>query len=299
MTLKRFGLLILVCSAMPGQNPTFKTGVDLVRVDVEVLSGQGPVANLTANDFVVKDQGKTVQVTHCIREEAPLDLMLLFDISGSMKPAVTKVSNGSRQALASLRSGDRVAVSVVHGEVRRISEFTDDLREAEAAIRYGVLAQKFVGATHLQEGVLISSVHLAATGQQDRRRAVLVISDNEGDRTMDDDEVIEAAWKANTVVCGLVLKTGTKTPRGKRPIDKIAEKTGCEMMPSDSPEEGFAGMIRRLRSRYVLYYPLPKANPGEHRDVEVELTRDARGRAGQPRVFARKGYVAPVSGASN
>lgn len=299
MTLRRIGLLAFVCLTAAGQNPVFKTGVDLVRVDVEVLSGKNSVGDLTARDFVVKDRGKTVEVTHCLREEAPLDLMLLFDISGSMQPAVKAVARGSKQALAALRQGDRVAVSVVHGEVRRISELTDDMREVDAAIRYGVLAQKFVGATHLQEGVLIGSVHLAATGQSERRRAVLVISDNEGDRTMDDDEVIEAAWKANTVVCGLVLKTGTRTPRGKRPIDKIAEATGCEMMSSNSPEEGFADMIRRLRSRYVLYYPMPKATPGEHRDVEVELSRDARGRSGNPRVFARKGYVAPDSGASN
>lgn len=299
MTLKRFGLLVLVCLTAMAQSPVFKAGVDLVRVDVEVLSGRGPVADLTAKDFVVKDQGKAVQVAHFLREEAPLDLMLLFDISGSMKPAVTAVAQSSRRALAALQPDDRVAVSVVHGEVRRISELTGDRREVDAAIRFGVLAQKFTGATHLQEGVLISAVHLSATGQSERRRAVLVITDNEGDRTMDDDEVIDAAWKANTVVCGLVLKTNTRTPRGKRPIDKIAEKTGCEMMPSDSPGQGFADMIQRLRSRYVLYYSMPKTKPGERRDVEVELARDARGRTGNPRVLARKGYIAPDGGASN
>lgn len=299
MTLKRIGLLILVCSALPAQDPVFRTGVNLVRVDVEVLSGRDPVRELGPGDFVVKDQGKTVAVTHCAREEAPLDLVLLFDISGSMKPAVSSVAQGSRRALSVLRPGDRVAVSVVHGEVRRINEFTEDLRDAEAAIKYGVLAQKFTGATHLQEGVLVSSFHLAATGKSERRRAVLVVTDNEGDRTMDDEEVIDAAWKADAVICGLVLKNGERTPRSKRPIDKIAERTGCEMMPSQSPEEGFVEMIRRLRSRYVLYYPLPRTNAGERREVEVELSRDARERVGAPRVFARKGYIAPDRNASN
>jgi VWFA-related protein len=299
MTLKRFGLLVLVCAAAAAQEIVFKAGVNLVRVDVEVLSGRDPIRELGAGDFVVRDQGKQVKVVHCAREEAPLDLALLFDISGSMKPAISAVAQGARRALAALRPGDRVAVSVVHSEVRRINELTNDLRDAEAAIRYGVLAQRFVGATHLQEGVLVASVHLSATGQNERRRAVLVITDNEGDRTMDDDEVIDAAWKANSVVCGLVLKTGERTPRGKRPIDRIAEKTGCEMMSSNSPEEGFVEMIRRLRSRYVLYYPLPKANPGERRDVEVELSRETRSRIGSPRVFARKGYIAPDNNASN
>lgn len=299
MTLKRLGLLILVCAAAGAQEPVFKTGVNLVRVDVEVLSGRNPIRELGAADFVVKDQGKTVSISHCAREEAPLDLMLLFDISGSMKPAITSVAQGSRRALSVLRPGDRVAVSVVHGEVRRINELTEDLRDTEAAIKYGVLAQKFTGATHLQEGVLITSVHLSAAGRSERRRAVLVITDNEGDRTMDDEEAIDAAWKADTVICGLVLKNGERTPRGKRTIDKIAEKTGCEMVLSDSPEEGFVEMIRRLRSRYVLYYPLPKTSGGERRDVEVELSRDARQRIGSARVFARKGYIAPDNAASN
>ncbi|NWF82714.1 MAG: VWA domain-containing protein [Bryobacteraceae bacterium] len=299
MTLRRFAPLIFVCVGSLAQEPVFKTGVNLVRVDVEVLSGRDSVRELSAQDFVVRDQGKTVHITHCAREEAPLDLMLLFDISGSMKPAVTAVAQGSRRALSVLRPGDRVAVSVVHGEVRRISELTGDLRDVEAAIRFGVLAQRFVGATHLQEGILIASVHLSAAGRSERRRAVLLITDNEGDRTMDDEEAIDAAWKADTVVCGLVVKTGQRTPRGKKPVDKIAEKTGCEMMLADSPEEGFVDMIRRLRSRYVLYYPLPATKPGERRDVEVELSREARSRAGNPRVFARKGYIAPDGGASN
>lgn len=299
MTLGRLAALIFVCAVAEAQEPVFKTGVNLVRVDVEVLSGRDSVSGLTAQDFVVKDQGKAVQIAHCAREEAPLDLMLLFDISGSMKPAITAVAQGSRRALAVLRPGDRVAVSVVHGEVRRISELTGDLRDVEAAIRYGVLAQRFAGASHLQEGILVAAVHLSAAGRSERRRAVLLVTDNEGDRTMDDEEAIDAAWSADTVVCGLVVKTGQRTPRGKKPVDRIADKTGCEMMPAGSPEDDFVDMIRRLRSRYVLYYPLPAAKPGERRDVEVELAREARGRTGSPRVYARKGYIAPDGGASN
>src|SRR5512139_2454751 len=112
MTLPRFAaptLFLLLCAASPAQDPVFKTGVNLVRVDVEVLSGRDSVRELNARDFIVKDQGKTVEVAHFAREEAPLDLMLLFDISGSMKPVITAVAQGSRRALSVLRQGDRVA----------------------------------------------------------------------------------------------------------------------------------------------------------------------------------------------
>jgi VWFA-related protein len=43
----------------PGQAPTFRTGINLVRVDVVATDDSGsPVANLTANDFEIFEDGK-------------------------------------------------------------------------------------------------------------------------------------------------------------------------------------------------------------------------------------------------
>src|SRR5262245_31312582 len=43
----------------PQQTPTFRTGIDLVRVDVVATDRDGrQVSNLTENDFEITDEGK-------------------------------------------------------------------------------------------------------------------------------------------------------------------------------------------------------------------------------------------------
>ena len=50
-------------SGQPAQGPTFRTGVDVVAVDVSVVDGNGkPIEDLLAPDFVVKIDGQPRRV---------------------------------------------------------------------------------------------------------------------------------------------------------------------------------------------------------------------------------------------
>ena len=50
-------------SSPTAQQPTFKSGVDLIRLDVHVVGDDGtPVKDLTADDFDVKVNGKPAPV---------------------------------------------------------------------------------------------------------------------------------------------------------------------------------------------------------------------------------------------
>ena len=49
----------MVPGAQPAQTPTFRSGADLVQMDVSVLDkDRMPVSGLTAADFVVREEGK-------------------------------------------------------------------------------------------------------------------------------------------------------------------------------------------------------------------------------------------------
>src|SRR5690242_8878383 len=70
------------------QRPTFRGGVARVSVAATVRDGRGrPVTNLTAADFTLYDNGKPREILDFSREEAPVGLALLVDVSGSMNVA--------------------------------------------------------------------------------------------------------------------------------------------------------------------------------------------------------------------
>jgi Mg-chelatase subunit ChlD len=287
-------LVVFFCALGAGQEttPMFRSDVNWVRVDLEVLKGAAAVTDLTAADFVVKDNGKSMPVLRVTREEALLDLVLLFDMSGSMKEGVAEVASSAKEALAQLRKGDRVAVAGFNDGLIPVLPFSEDLKEVEQAIRFGIVPQPFRGGTELHAAVMKSARLLAKEPSSERRRAVLVITDNQGEKGVSDDEVTERLWKTDTVLCGLMLES-TDTRKNRPGVSKPALRSGCEMREALNPTRDFAEMMKRLRNRYVVYYTMPEGKPGEQREIEVELTKTARSRVGEARILARKGYLLP------
>jgi len=100
-------LFAYIClSALPcfsQEAPTFRTDVSLVHVDAEVTDGTRTLSGFHQEDFVIKDNGQTQTILHFSQDEEPLDLILLFDISGSMRPKIAKVAASARTALSELR----------------------------------------------------------------------------------------------------------------------------------------------------------------------------------------------------
>ena len=70
----------------------------------------------------------------------------------------------------------------------------------------------------------------------------------------------------------------------------IVQKTRGDFIQSDNLTTQFPEMMRRLPSRYSLYYKLPEGVPDTIRTIRVELTPDAQKRCPEARVIARTGY---------
>ena len=56
-------VVLALTASVQGQQPTFRGGVDLIRLDVQVVSDDGtPVADLTEDDFDIRVNGKPCQI---------------------------------------------------------------------------------------------------------------------------------------------------------------------------------------------------------------------------------------------
>src|SRR5215469_6551599 len=145
-------LLAIAALAASAQDPTFRTGVSLVRVDTQVTAAGAIVEGLGARDFVVEDNGRRQEILYCSQEEQHLDLMLLLDTSGSMQMSVRRLAAVSRAALRELHAGDRVAVANFNTDSFLIAGFNDDLREVQKTLDR-VIDIRFGGGTHILSAI--------------------------------------------------------------------------------------------------------------------------------------------------
>jgi VWFA-related protein len=293
------------------ESPLFKSDVHWVSVDAEVLNGSRPVTGLGKGDFVIYDNGTRREITAFAAEKAALDVMLVFDVSGSMREAVAQVAASAREAIAQLKPGDRVGVMKFNVWSAVVQPLTTDLAAVQRGIQE-VLESSFRGGTHLDQAIFDAAKGFLKEKPSGRRRAVLVITDNQGQRTKRDSTVIHALWEADATASGLLVNSDTalKAARTLSTIlsptsvitsavlqmgmDKIADQTGGDVLKGDPPGPAFAQLMNRLRSRYCLYYSMPEGTAGEKREVRVELSPDAKQAHLTAKVYARKGYFLPA-----
>ena len=107
-----------------------------MHVDAEVVSEDGRVlTGFSKADFRVFDEDAEQPILNFSAEEQPLDLILLFDISGSMSLVVQAVASAAHEGLQQLLQGDRVSVMVFNTRSRVILPFTEDLGAVEGGIQ--------------------------------------------------------------------------------------------------------------------------------------------------------------------
>jgi len=283
-------------------DPTFRTGVSLVHVDVEVRQDQKLIEGLTGKDFLVTDNGRTMRLLHFGHQEEPLDIVLLLDTSASMEPVMERVADAARNALAQLQEGDRVAVMAFDRDPDLIADFSSDFAAVERSIRERVLTRNFPMSTYIQKAVGAAARHFLSRprkpGTSNRRRAVLIVTDNLG--MGHESRAIEDLWEADAVLSGVIVKDTRSAVQysiffppsllGVGGMSGLSEKSGGDTIRPDDAGEGLRQMIQRLRRRYSLYYAMPDVKAGEQRRIKVELTGGAARIYRGAKVRARTGY---------
>ena len=120
----------------PQQEPlVFGVGVEVVRVEVLVTRNGQPVPGLTAADFEVRDNGVRQTLHPVVFEEAPVDALLVLDISGSVVGPKLEALRGAAGAfLDGLDTGDRAGLVGFQHTVTLALPLTGDLARVRVAL---------------------------------------------------------------------------------------------------------------------------------------------------------------------
>jgi VWFA-related protein len=286
--------------ALCGQDAVFRASVALVRVDAQVIAGGNIVRDLQKADFVVRDNGAPREILYFGQEEDPLDVILVLDTSGSMDKAIRQVSEAAREALRTLRAGDRVAVTRFTRRAAVAADFTEDRGKVERAIA-DICARPFGGGTDIHGALEHAAGEFLDLARPRRRRAILLISDGQSESYRPQSAVLRKLWEADAVLNALQVKGPRFLNGGMNlrmrllgvDLKDLARETGGEVLKANRIGEDFRRMMERMRLRYSLHFAAAEGKAGEQRRITVELSEAARMRYRTARVHARRAYVVP------
>jgi VWFA-related protein len=93
------------------------------------------LAGLKNEDFLVYEDGKLQQIEQFMPSEAPIDLLLLLDVSGSTGVFLDLMKQATIDFIHKIKANDRVAIAAFSSRVDLLTGFTDDRTKAENAIK--------------------------------------------------------------------------------------------------------------------------------------------------------------------
>jgi VWFA-related protein len=149
---------------------------DLVTLNVSVVdraSGRG-LQGLEVADFRVYEDNVEQKVEHFETAEAPFDLLLLLDLSGSTARVTDTIRAAARRFVAATRPQDRVGVVAFAGEAAVVSPLTSDRARLGSALDRLAPPK---GDTRLHDSLAYALDLLERGADPKRRRALIVMSD--------------------------------------------------------------------------------------------------------------------------
>jgi VWFA-related protein len=265
---------------------TFKSGVDLVRVDALVTEGRKPIAGLTAADFELRDNGVVQTIDSAALESLPLSVIFVLDTSGSV--AGSKMANLSTAVdliLDGLREGDSAALVTFSHRIWVRTPLQADFKN----LRSLMASAEAQGGTALYDALYAA---LAISDVQDSRPLLIAFSDGLDNMSWMPADVVErASRRANAVIYGVaVAATLGPTPvyvRGQTEfLDAVALSTGGRVIKADTTGNlpaAFDEILREFRTRYLITYsPHGVGTSGWH-NISVKVkgrNADVKARAG-------------------
>jgi len=265
--------------------PSFKAGVDIVSMNVTVTDPSGRyVTDLAPEQFSVFEDGVKQDVAYFSRTNLPIALALLLDTSASMEDRLATAQEAAAGFARRLRPQDLAELVDFDREVKVRQGFTNDRAALEQAIRKTTAD----GSTSLYNAVYISLKELkkarAATEQEIRRQAIIVLSDGEDTSSLVTyDQVLDLAKRSETSIYTIGLRSKDEIlSKGFKESDfvlrQLAQETGGRAFFPERIEDlaGVYGQIAdELASQYSLGYVSKNARrDGAWRRLIVRVDKD-------------------------
>lgn len=306
--LRRYRIgLILFCvmasaSAAVAQEPdaadVIKVSTNLVVFDVQVFDKKTRtvLTDLTEADFEIVDRGTKQTVTYFSHDELPLSIMLLLDVSESVRPFISRVRDGALQALRHLKPEDQVAVMAFATTSELLQDFTNDRDLVTSRIGLATATDQLGKRTNFAPAMDDAAVRMI-NSPPGNRSVIIVVTDNSFlTSAVHEQLVLSDLFQSGAVVYGLIVNgsNGLASMYGayNPGVDRYVEQTGGEIVYAGNNDVAskLASLIDHLRLRYTVgFRPTESGDEDKFRPVEIKIAF-LQTRPGKTIVLTKRGY---------
>ena len=297
---------LAVCFALAFESPiqaqeqpqgVIRVGVNLVLVDATVKNKAGQImADLKKEDFELREDGVAQKLDVFSRDELPLEVALVLDLSDSIEPFLGPLRDAANTALAALKADDEVALFTFSTQAQLRVPFTKD----KTKIAEEINTFRAGGATNINDGIFLASENLLKQPPKGRR-VIILISDDVGTDAggQGTRDIVTEAIAADIVLYNLKIP-GYNPPQtllyasmipGLVNIRKVMDQTGGELFDVQDIahlDPVFRALIQRIKTRYTLgYYTNASAALGKPHKLDVRLA-SSFGKKGKDYVILSK-----------
>ena len=277
------------------QAPIYRTEAVYVAVYASVKRGNRVVANLTASDFRLTDNGVAQKVEAVSIETVPIDVTLFLDTSGSTAGKLDEMKRDVQGILRLLRPGDRFRLLTIGDSVYQTVPWV------VAGTKVDLSFEPVGGISLIQDALTVALLHRP---EPERRHLVVGMTDRQDCGSVVSSALLRELAGRSEAIVHLIEQSGggetnsrvrtcSPTARADGPeiIKDAAERTGGELhtgtrlFRSSSLLREFRSIFDDFRQSYILRYsPVGVKAPGWHAiEVAVPAIKDST-------IRARKGY---------
>jgi Ca-activated chloride channel family protein len=261
-----------------------KIRTSAVLVPLIVTNGGTFVKGLKQQDFEIFEDGVRQPIDSMVTDDAPLDLVLAIDVSGSMERALVDVKPAVKQLLSRLRPGDAATLVGFNDTMFVAAEREKDRRTREEAVD---LLSSW-GGTALYDATIRT---LELVSRETGRKGIVIFSDGDDRNSVTRRETAMARVQASDAMLYTIgFGGGATVPQLRASLEAYARSTGGKpFFPKHTGELDavFDEIVSELANQYVLSYsPLNPKQDGKWRKIRVRV------RKGNYDIRAREGYVA-------
>ncbi|MFY9609036.1 MAG: VWA domain-containing protein [Blastocatellia bacterium] len=292
----------------------------LINLNVKATDrGGSSLSTLNKEDFRIFENGVEQQIFYFEPVSAPINLVLLLDLSGSTRESRKVMIETAKKFIDSLGTEDRIAVAAFTRRFILASDFTADKKQLKKSLEK---MNKIEGGTAFYDGMWATLDLLRRV--KDSRKAIVVLTDGVDNSLMDSgyepsdhsfDELLARVAEEDATIYPIYLNTEEtrllgllkdpltsemrreRVERRLKPnlmahkqIEMLAEESAGTVFVAEA-EKDLDGVYQRVAAELRLIYTLAYAPKNTERDGKFRSINVTVSREGAV-VRTRRGYLA-------